>query len=149
SRLRVTACTYLRTKCRLIVRVATGGATASPPPLSGEGQGGGVRYRSYLPTLSPPLPPQAGEGAVRARGAAVPCCTANDRCVHALPLAPERAERRALHNGNCGSSARPRRDRPTGEAAVNENVHCTRATLRARPWMTICVVRRGPSLPAR
>ena len=46
-------------------------------------------------------------------------------------------------------AARIRRVRPTGDAAVSENVHCTRATLRARPWMTICTVRRGPSLPAR
>src|SRR5215831_1858847 len=43
------------------------GATSSPPPLAGEGQGGGGQYdRAFLPTPSPPLPPLAGEGADRA-----------------------------------------------------------------------------------
>ncbi len=36
------------------------------------------------------------------------------------------------HSGGFGSSPRPRRG-ASGEAAIIENVHCTRATLRARP----------------
>src|SRR5262249_21688156 len=39
------------------------GATSSPPPLAGEGQGGGTQYdRAFQFTPSPPL---AGEGAER------------------------------------------------------------------------------------
>src|SRR5262245_52780345 len=48
---------------RVHVRVATGGATASPPPLAGEGQGGGIHAPISIACPLPTPPPQAGEGA--------------------------------------------------------------------------------------
>jgi itaconate CoA-transferase len=52
--------------------VATGNkraAPASPPPLAGEGQGGGMQKDSCVQARPlPPPPPQAGEGADRVRG---------------------------------------------------------------------------------
>ena len=55
------------------------------------------------------------------------------------------------HSGNLGSSS------SCGWRAVPVplvvltccKLHCTRGAVRAWPWMTICAVRRGPSLPAR
>src|SRR5215510_15127347 len=72
--------------------VATGGATTSPPPLAGEGQGGGIQHRSQFACPLPTPPPQAGEGAGRARGTAVPSRMRRDRCVHAFTLRRGRTE---------------------------------------------------------
>src|SRR5215831_7616524 len=49
------------------VAAATNGATSSPPPQAGEGQGGGTQYDRASHPL-PTRPPQAGEGADRACG---------------------------------------------------------------------------------
>src|SRR5262249_2714735 len=40
--------------------VAKAGAAASPPPLAGEGQGGGTHAPIFPPTPSPPLPRKRG-----------------------------------------------------------------------------------------
>src|SRR5262245_57424846 len=47
-----------------------GGATSFPPPLAGEGKGGGTQYdRAFPSTPSPPLPRKRGEGVDRVCGA--------------------------------------------------------------------------------
>src|SRR5207302_2191715 len=51
-----------------VVLTTLGRATSSPPPLAGEGQGGGTRHdRAFLTDPLPNPPPHAGEGADRRR----------------------------------------------------------------------------------
>jgi hypothetical protein len=50
------------------VVMKTSGATTSPPPLAGEGQGGG--WLQVTDSMAANPPPQAGEGAGPVRGTA-------------------------------------------------------------------------------
>src|SRR5262245_65288460 len=59
----------------LIVRVATGGATTSPPPLAGEGQGGGINAPISI-ACPLPTPPPRKRGREQAVLAAPPCLLA-------------------------------------------------------------------------
>jgi acetate---CoA ligase (ADP-forming) len=56
-------------------RVATNRATSSPPPLAGEGQGGGQQVRDAPSTPSPPLPRKRGREQAESAATAVPSST--------------------------------------------------------------------------
>jgi hypothetical protein len=80
------------------LRIAKSSATTSPPPLAGEGQGGGMQARTFVSAPLPTPPPQAGEGADRVRGAVLPSSSPPASC-SAVDSAREKCWLRFRHFG--------------------------------------------------